>query len=78
MVVTAGGTALDDGTDEVPPTLDLGLEGQGVTPSAVAVTLDGHRLSLSSSTQGVTASVAPMAYGSRHTLDIDVLAARSR
>ncbi|MGO8687011.1 MAG: glycosyl hydrolase family 18 protein [Candidatus Dormibacteria bacterium] len=73
VVVTAGGTALDDGTGDVPPTLDLGLEGDGVTPSVVAVTLDGRRLSLAGSTQGVTASVAAMAYGSRHTLDIDVL-----
>jgi spore germination protein YaaH len=73
VVVTSGGTALEDGAQDVPPTLDLGLEGEGVTPSVVAVTLDGRRLPLVGSTQGVTASVAPMAFGSLHTLDIDVV-----
>jgi spore germination protein YaaH len=72
VVVTAGGTALDDGTDDVPPTLDLGLEGSGVTPSVVSATLDGRRLTLTSSAKGVTATVAPMAYDSQHRLLIDV------
>ena len=72
VVVTAGGTALDDGTDDVPPTLDLGLDGSGVTPSVVSATLDGHPLTLTSSSKGVTASVAPMAYASEHQLVIDV------
>jgi spore germination protein YaaH len=72
VVVTAGGTALDDGTDDVPPTLELGLEGSGVTPSMVSASLDGHPLTLTSSSKGVTASVAPMAYDSRHQLVIDV------
>lgn len=72
VVVTAGGTALDDGTTDVPPTLDLGLEGSGITPSAVSVTLDGHPVTLTSSSRGVTASVAPMAYASEHQLVIDV------
>jgi spore germination protein len=72
VVVTAGGTALDDGTADVPPTLDLGLEGFGVTPSVVSATLDGRRLTLASSPKGVTAAVAPMAYDSQHQLVIDV------
>jgi spore germination protein YaaH len=72
VVVTAGGTALEDGTDDVPPTLELGLEGSGVNPSDASATLDGRRLTLRSSPQGVSASVAPMAYGSQHSLDIDV------
>ncbi|MGD0448957.1 MAG: glycosyl hydrolase family 18 protein [Candidatus Dormibacteria bacterium] len=72
VVVTAGGTALDDGTADVPPTLELGLEGAGVTPSVASATLDGDRLTLTSSSRGVTASVAPMAYASEHQLVIDV------
>jgi spore germination protein YaaH len=72
VVVTAGGTALDDGTTDVPPTLELGLEGSGVTPSVVSASLDGHPLTLTSSSKGVTASVAPMAYASEHQLVIDV------
>jgi spore germination protein YaaH len=72
VVVTAGGTALDSGADDVPPTLDLGLEGEGVTPAVVSVSLDGNRLTLASTKQGLTASVAPMAYASQHRLDIDV------
>jgi spore germination protein len=72
VVVTAGGTALDDGTDDVPPTLELGLEGSGVTSSVVSATLDGRRLTLTSSPKGVTATVAPMAYDSQHRLVIDV------
>jgi spore germination protein YaaH len=72
VVVTAGGTALDDGTTDVPPTLELGLEGSGVTPSMVSASLDGHPLTLTSSSRGVTASVAPMAYASEHQLVIDV------
>jgi spore germination protein YaaH len=72
VVVTADGTALDDGATDVPPTLDLGLEGSGVTPSVVSASLDRHRLTLASSKQGVTAQVAPMAYGSQHSLEIDV------
>jgi spore germination protein len=72
VVVTAGGTALDDGTDDVPPTLDLGLEGSGVTLSVVSATLDGRRLTLTPSAKGVTAGVAPMAYDSQHQLVIDV------
>ena len=73
VVVTAGGTALDSGADDVPPTLDLGLEGEGVTPAAVFVSLDGHRLTLASAKQGLTASVAPMAFASEHQLAIDVV-----
>jgi len=72
VVVTAGGTALDSGADDVPPTLDLGLEGEGVTSAVVSVTLDGHRLTLAGSKQGLTAQVAPMAYASQHQLSIDV------
>jgi len=72
VVVTAGGTALDDGTADVPPTLELGLEGAGLTPSMVSATLDGHPITLTRSSQGVTASVAPMAYASEHQLVIDV------
>jgi spore germination protein YaaH len=72
VIVTAGGTALDSGADDVPPTLDLGLEGQGVTPAVVSVSLDGHRLTLATAKQGLTASVAPMAYASQHQLAIDV------
>jgi spore germination protein YaaH len=72
VVVTAGGTALDDGTDDVPPSLELGLEGAGVTPAVVSATLDGSRLILTSSPTGVTATVAPMAYDSQHQLVIDV------
>lgn len=72
VVVTAGGTALDSGADDVPPTLDLGLEGDGITPAVVSASLDGHRLTLASSKQGLTASVAPMAYASQHQLAVDV------
>jgi spore germination protein YaaH len=72
VVVTAGGSALEDGADDVPPTLDLGLEGTGVNPSVVSAILDGQRLTLTRTNQGATASVAPMAYGSQHLLDIDV------
>jgi spore germination protein YaaH len=72
VVVTAGGTALDDGTDDVPPTLELGLESSGITSSVVSATLDGRRLTLTSSPKGVTATVAPMAYDSQHRLVIDV------
>ncbi len=72
VVVTAGGTALDDGTDDVPPTLDLGLEGSGVTPAVVSASLDGQRLTLTSSPKGAAAAVAPMAYDSQHQLVIDV------
>ncbi|MGD1054328.1 MAG: hypothetical protein ABR950_10950 [Candidatus Dormibacteria bacterium] len=72
VVVTAGGTALDTGTDDVPPTLQLGLEGQGVTPSVVSAGLDGQPLTLTTSSSGVTASVAPMAYGSQHQLTVEV------
>jgi spore germination protein YaaH len=72
VVVTAGGTALDDGSDDVPPTLELGLEGDGVTASVVSASLDGHPLTLTRSAQGVTATVDPMAYSSQHRLVIDV------
>ena len=72
VVVTAGGTALDDGAEDVPPTLDLGLEGSGVSPSVVSASLDGHPLTLTRSNQGVTATVTPMAYDSEHRLVIDV------
>jgi spore germination protein YaaH len=66
VVVTAGGTALVDGEDDVPPTLDLGLSGSGLGGSASAM-LDGRDLPLSAG-DTLRASVAPMAYGSGHTL----------
>ena len=72
VVVTAGGSALEDGAADVPPTLQLGLEGDGITPSEVSATLDGHRLPLVSSARGLAATVAPMAYASRHQLVLDV------
>ena len=72
VVVTAGGLALEDGTADVPPTLQLGLEGDGITPSQVSATLDGHRLLFQSSAQGLAATVAPMAYASQHRLELDV------
>ena len=72
VVITAGGTALEDGTGDVPPTLELGVEGSGVTPSVVTASLDGSPLHLASSSEGVTAQVAPMAYGSEHRLVLAV------
>jgi spore germination protein YaaH len=76
VVVTTGGVALDDGAADVPPTLDLAVSGDGVNTSVVGGKLDGRSLSLSDGDGGVVARVAPMAYASKHTLDLDVAGRR--
>ena len=48
------------------------MSGAGVTPSVVNAKLDGRRLTLASSDGAVVAQVAPMAYASSHSLDIDI------
>jgi spore germination protein YaaH len=72
ITVTDGGTQLNDGDADVPPTLALGVEGAAVTPQVVAAGLDGRPLSFSSIPGGVTAVTAPMPFGSSHTLVVDV------
>jgi spore germination protein len=73
-VVTAGGTALVDGQDDVPPTLDLRVSAsRSLAPDSVQVALDGARLALGQSPGGaVTASVPPMPLSSAHVLELDV------
>ncbi len=73
VVVTAGGTALEDGADDVPPTLQLSVSGDGVTNASVGAKLDGRRLFLANGKGGVAAVVTPMAYASSHSLEIDVV-----
>jgi len=73
VIVTAEGSQLFDGDDQVPPTLDLEVQGQGITPAVVDASLDGRRLSLTSASGGVTAQVPPLVYGSAHTLVVEVL-----
>lgn len=72
VIVTSDGTQLEDGASDVPPTLDLGVEGDGITTGAVSVTLDGRSLPLRATASGVSARVRPMAYGSAHTLVVRV------
>jgi len=74
VVVTAGGSALVDGQDDVPPTLDLRVSAsQALTPASVSARLDGAALALAQAPGGaVTASVQAMALGSAHRLDLDV------
>ncbi len=71
VIVTSDGTQLDDGAADVPPTLDLGVEGDGISASSVSVTLDGRALSLQGTASGVSGRVKPMPYGSAHTLVVD-------
>jgi len=73
VVITAGGTALADGADDVPPTLDLRISADGT----VAARLDGATLALRRQGDALTASVAPLPLASAHRLDVD-LAARDR
>jgi spore germination protein len=72
VIVTSAGTQLDDGATDVPPTLDLGVEGDGVVAGDVRATLDGRPLQLDPGGGGLTAAVPPMPYGSRHTLVVDI------
>jgi len=73
VIITAGGTALGDGAADVPPTLDLGIQGDGIGPGEVTATLDGRPLKLAAAAGRLTAETAPMAYGSSHALVVDVL-----
>ena len=73
VVVTAGGTSLESGADDVPPTLELSVSGDGVTNASVGAKLDGRRLFLANGKGGVAAVVTPMAYASSHSLEIDVV-----
>jgi hypothetical protein len=72
VIVTSDGTQFDDGADDIPPTLDLGVSGDGVSTSVVGATLDGRLLALSNGDEGVVGRVATMAYGSNHTLDLRI------
>lgn len=73
VIVTAGGTALVDGQEDVPPTLDLKVAiPTSVSASQVQAKLDGASLALTSAPGAVTATVEPMPLGSAHTLDLDV------
>lgn len=73
VVVTVGGTALVDGQDDVPPTLDLKVViPSGVGASQVHAALDGSALALTSVPGAVTASVSPMPLGSAHSLDLSM------
>lgn len=72
VIVTSDGTQLDDGAIDVPPTLDLGVEGDGISLGSVTASLDGRPLALASSANGVSARVAPMTFGSAHHLVVSV------
>ena len=74
LVVTAGGTALVDGADDVPPTLDLRVSAStALAPASVQVALDGAALGVRAGSGGaVTASVRPMPLASAHQLDLRV------
>src|SRR5581483_1207434 len=70
-VVTAGGTALVDGENDVPPTLDLRVVlPAGTTAEQVSARLDGSPLALQAAAGAVTAQVPPMPLGSAHALDL--------
>ena len=72
LVITAGGTALVDGDDNVPPDLQLHVAASpSVGVGDVRLTLDGHRLSVRPDQDGVTARSAPLPLGSAHRLHID-------
>lgn len=73
VVVTSGGTALQDGATDVPPTLDLRVV-TGAAPSTdqVSATLDGTGLPLHPAGDGLVATTAAMPLGSAHRLDLDV------
>lgn len=73
VVVTAGGTALEDGALDVPPTLDLRVAtGQALDRGDVTATLDRRTLDLRIDGDAATASVAAMPLASAHTLDLAV------
>ncbi|MDQ6746861.1 MAG: glycosyl hydrolase family 18 protein [Candidatus Dormibacteraeota bacterium] len=71
LVVTAGGSALVDGDDNVPPDLQLHVAASpSVDVSDVHLNLDGHRLSFRAEGDGVTARSDPLPLGSTHRLHI--------
>ncbi|HET9051354.1 MAG TPA: glycosyl hydrolase family 18 protein [Candidatus Dormibacteraeota bacterium] len=73
VVVTTGGTALVDGENDVPPTLDLRVSASvRLTPANVGADLDSAALPLHADRDAVAASVAPMSPGSSHTLVLRV------
>lgn len=72
-MVTDGGTALVDGIADVPPTLDLRIDGgAGVTAATVRATLDGGQLPLRDTGTTVSAATAAMPLGSAHVLVLDL------
>ncbi|MFN2451063.1 MAG: glycosyl hydrolase family 18 protein [Candidatus Dormibacteria bacterium] len=72
LVITAGGSALVDGDDNVPPDLQLRLAASpSVGVGDMHLALDGHQLSLRVDKSGVTARSAPLPLGSAHRLHID-------
>ena len=74
VVVSAGGRALGDGSTMVPPTLDLRISAaRPLAGDEGKAMLDGHPLTLRSSSGALVASVAPMPLGSAHHLDLDVV-----
>lgn len=72
IIVTSGGTALGDGDSDIPPTLDLGISGDGVGATDVTVALDGTPLALRQDRDTVRASVPALEYESRHRLNLVV------
>ena len=72
VIVTVGGAQLYDGDATVPPTLNLAIQAEGITPAAVDVTLDRHSLPVSAGSGEVTARVAPLAFASAHSLVVAI------
>jgi spore germination protein len=74
IVVTAAGSVLRGGSDDVPPTLDLRLHAQTAFQlSHVSARLDGASLALRAAGGDVLATAArPLPLGSAHHLDIAV------
>ena len=72
VVITAGGLALTDGGDEVPPTLDLRLSsGAPLLPSSAAARLDDTTLDLVAAGSGaLTATTPALALCSTHRLEV--------
>jgi len=74
VVVSAGGRSLGDGSTSVPPTLDLRISAaRPLAADEGKAMLDSRPLDLRSQAGALVASVAPMALGSAHHLDLDVV-----
>ncbi|GAC1343404.1 MAG: hypothetical protein NVSMB29_16050 [Candidatus Dormibacteria bacterium] len=72
LVVTAGGSALVDGDDNVPPDLQLHLSATPALKVAdVRLDLDGRRIRVHAEGDGVTARSNPLPLGSAHRLHIN-------